>query len=351
MIKIKKFTKVGIAGFGGYLPYWRLKVEQIAKAWGQEADIKKSLGIEQKAVASRDEDCVTMAVEAGRTSLQRSGIKPKKIGAVFVGSESHPYSVKPSAVIVADILGIGPEYFCVDLEFACKAGTAGMQITAGLIESGLIEYGLVIASDKAQARPGDALEFTAGAGAAAFLLGPKEESLTDLISTYSYNSDTPDFWRRQGCSYPSHTGRFTAEPGYFHHLESAVKNFLKRIKKKPVDFAFAVFHMPNLKFPIKAGKRLGFTDKQMGLGLLVPRIGNPYSASSLLGLIAVLEKAKPSQNILLASYGSGAGSDVFWLKTKKSLSKTKKDSLLENQINNYEQINYVQYLQKTEILK
>jgi len=318
MINIKKFTKVGIIGYGAYLPYWRIKVEEIARNWGKSGEkIKKSLGVEQKAIAAKDEDCITMAVEAGQIAFKKAGINPKKIGAVFIGSESHPYSVKPSGTIIGDILRIDREYFCADLQFACKAGTAGLQIVAAMIESGMIDYGLVIGSDKAQARPGDALEYTAGAGSAAFILG--KDTGVKLMATYSISSDTPDFWRRQGCDFPSHVGRFTGEPGYFYHLETGIKNFLKKINKKPKDFDYVVFHMPNAKFPLRLAKKLGFGFSQLERGFLVPKIGNPYSASSLLGLISVLDQAKANKDILLASYGSGAGSDVFWLKTRKTL--------------------------------
>jgi hydroxymethylglutaryl-CoA synthase len=79
----------------------------------------------------------------------------------------------------------------------------------------------------------------------------------------------------------------------------------------PKDFAFAVFHQPNGKFPLSAARQLGFTREQVETGQLVPRLGNTYSASSPLGLTAILDVAKPGDRILMVSYGSGAGSDAF----------------------------------------
>jgi len=353
MINLKQFTSVGIVGFGGYVPFWRLGMEEVGSHWGADVNrVKKSLGIEHKAVASHDEDALTMAVEASTIALQRSGISPKKIGAIFIGSESHPYAVKPTGTILGDILGIGNNYFCADLQFACKAGTAGIQIVAGMIEAGMIDYGLVVGVDKAQAKPADALEYTASAGAAAFILGNKKERWgAQLMHTFSHASDTPDFWRRSGEAFPSHGGRFTGTPGYFGHIEHCLETFLEQTNKTPADFDYVIFHMPNTKFPLKVAKKYGFTKEQLQPGFLVPHIGNPYAASSPLGLISVLEQATRDQNILVVSYGSGAGSDAFWFKTEKPLKTiTNNGKKIADYINSFEKINYLDYLTKQETI-
>lgn len=353
MIRVKKFKSVGIAGFGVYLPAFRIEIGEIAKVWGREGEkIAHSLEVKEKTVADFDEDSVTMGVEASLMAIERAGIKPKKIGAVFVGSESHPYSVKPTGTIIAEALGIGREYFCADLEFACKAGTTGMQIIASFLETEMIDYGLAIGVDKAQSQPGDVLEYTASSGAAAFILGKKpSEFLAKLLYTSSFSSDTPDFWRRDGQTYPSHTGRFTGEPGYFYHLVEGTKLFLDKTKTKPSDYDYVVFHMPNGKFPPKGAERLGFKREQIEPGLIVEVIGNPYSASSPLGLCNVLDQAGVGKRILLTSYGSGAGSDTISLVTRRALlHKRKKGETLANLVNQGEKIDYSTYLKKMEIL-
>jgi hydroxymethylglutaryl-CoA synthase len=86
---------------------------------------------------------------------------------------------------------------------------------------------------------------------------------------------------------------------------------LEKVNLKPADFAFAVFHQPNGKFPQRAGLSLGFTKEQLETGWLSPWLGNTYSGASPIGLTAILDVAKPGDRILLCSYGSGSGSDSF----------------------------------------
>lgn len=353
MIKSKKLKSVGIVGYGVYLPQEKIQVKEIARAWGKEGEkTAKALKVSQKMVADFDEDSLTMGVEASLEALKRAGLSPKKIGALFVGSESHPYAVKPTGTILGEILGVGREYFCADLEFACKAATAGLQMVAAFLEAGLIDYGLVVGTDKAQSQPGDALEYTAASGAAAFILGRKKtEFLAQLESTTSFSSDTPDFWRREGQKYPAHAGRFTGKPGYFYHVSEGTKVFFKKTKTKPADYDYAIFHMPNGKFPRKVGQALGFQKEQLEPGLIVDFVGNPYSASTLLGLSSVLDQSKPGQRIFFTSYGSGAGSDSFSLTVKKPLLlKREKGQLLADLIRKGREIDYPAYLKKMGVL-
>ena len=160
--------KAGIIGYGVAIPHFRIKTDEIARVWGKDGNrVAAGLGVREKAVASIDEDSATLAVDASRKAVLHAGIDPQQIGAIYVGSESKPYAVKPTATIVADALGAGPFLMAADYEFACKAGTAAVQNCLGLVKSGMVEVGLAVGTDTAQGRPGDALEFTAASGAAA----------------------------------------------------------------------------------------------------------------------------------------------------------------------------------------
>lgn len=304
-----------VIGYGVYIPRCRMKVDETAEVWGDDADsIKNGLLVREKSVPSPDEDTATIAVEAGRNSLKRSQIDPKEIGAIFVGSESHPYAVKPTATIVAEAIRATPNLTAADFEFACKAGTAAIQCCMGLVEAGICRYGMAIGADTAQSEPGDALEYSAAAGGGAFIVGKNgDDAIAKIDDTYSYTTDTPDFWRREMEPYPEHGGRFTGKPAYFKHVLSAANGLLRRLELSPEDYDYAVFHQPNGKFPLRAAKKLGFPREKVEPGLLVPEIGNTYSGSTLIGLASILDQADPGDRILAVSFGSGAGSDAFSL--------------------------------------
>ena len=309
----------GIAGYGASIPRMRVRVTEIARVWGKNGEqTAAGLGVSEKAVAGIDEDSCTLAVAASRKAVLGAKIDPQRIGAIYVGSESKPYAVKPTASIVAEALGATPNLTAADLEFACKAGTAGVQACMGMVASGMIDYGLAVGSDTSQGRPGDALEFSTGCGAGAFVIGAKD-AIATIDGTTSFTTDTPDFWRRQHQEFPRHGGRFTGKPAYFRHVLGCANALFAKTGFKASDFDYAVFHQPNGKFPLEAGATLGIPREKLAAGLVTPFIGNTYSAATMIGLCAVLDEARPGQRILAVSYGSGAGSDAFALTVTEAI--------------------------------
>lgn len=340
---------VGIVGYGVYIPAYRITLEEIALAWQQNFhQIKSSLFIEEKSVPGVDEDSATFAVNAAKNSLLQCSLVSNEINAIYVGSESHPYAVKPTASIVSQALGANPFCMAADIEFACKSGTAALGICLGLVKSGLAKFGLAIGTDTAQAAPGDILEYSAGAGAAALIVGSDESKIIAVIEdAISLTTDTPDFWRRNMQKYPEHAGRFTAEPAYLKHIRLIVQKIFTKHSCDAKSFDYVVFHQPNGKLPLIAAKSLGFSTEQIEPGLVVRNIGNTYSASSLLGLCSVLDQAQPDKRILLVSYGSGSGCDAFILKTTKNIKKITRNSL---NLNTKKYLKYSEYRRHMDLL-
>jgi hydroxymethylglutaryl-CoA synthase len=120
---------------------------------------------------------------------------------------------------------------------------------------------------------------------------------------------------------------------------------------KASDYTYAVFHQPNVKFPQRLAKELGFSDDQIKTGLLSPVIGNTYAGASPLGLTAILDIAKAGDRILMVSYGSGAGSDALDLQVTESIEGRQKLALTTaDYIARRVEINYATYTRYRGIL-
>ncbi len=338
---LKPARPVGIVGYGAYVPRYRLPATEINRVW------KGGVGgtpITEKSVPGLDEDVATMSIEAARNALARSDIHAHQLRAVWVGSESHPYAVKPTSTIVAEAIGAVPHIQAGDWEFACKAGTEAMVAAMGMVGSEMADYALAVGMDTAQGKPGDALEYTAAAGGAAFVIGPAEKSLAVIEATYSYVTDTPDFWRRAYQKYPEHGSRFTGEPAYFEHVGKAATTLMEATNTTASDYQYAIFHQPNAKFPMRVAKMLGFTKEQWEPGLLSPMIGNTYSGAAIIGLTATLDIAQPGDRILMASFGSGAGSDAMSITvTDQLLERRDKARKTQDYIARRKEIDYATY--------
>ena len=333
----------GIVGYGAYVPSHKIETGEIASVWGADGSAwAKNLNVYSKSVPGPDEDVITISVEAARQAMGRAKLTGENIGAIYTGSESHPYAVKPTSTIVAEAISATPHLTAADYEFACKAGTAAIQTCLGMVGDGQIENGIAIGVDTSQGAPGDALEYSASAGGGALIIG-KKNVIAEINHTTSYTTDTPDFWRREGQKYPRHGGRFTGKPAFFKHVMSCGLKTMEMAGTKPEDYKYIVTHQPNGKFPIRAAKSLGFNEEQYKTGLLTPRIGNTYSGAVFLGLTAILDIAEPGDRILAVAYGSGAGSDGFDITVTDNITKMDRTGTIESMIERMKIINYATY--------
>ena len=317
----------GIIGYGAYIPFTRIKVEEIHKAWRNTSldKLKNVLMAEERAVLEPNEDTITLAVAAAKSALAQSGVPRERIDAIFLGTCTNPYDSRPSVTILSEAIGTSPHFIGADVQFSGKSGTTAIQLCLGLVKSGMAKVGLAVASDTINRHtcPGRAYEYTASAGAAAFLIG-EEEPLVEVVGSKSYATDLSDFFRVEGERYIQNIGPggelFPAwQIGFVAHVVQASEMLMKEMEVKPKDYAYAVFQQPYGFAPFAIGERLGFTRAQVTPGVVAPKIGDCGAASSLLGLIAVLDQAKKGDRIFLASYGSGAGSDALSLEVTAAL--------------------------------
>lgn len=347
----------GIIGYGGYIPYLRLRVEDIWEVWGDPVDtsalIKKKRGLGEKAVGRWDEDSVTMAIYAAKSSLQIAGISGRELNAIYFGSCTNPYASKAAVPIIAEALNASPEVMCADCQFATKSGTAALQVCLALVSAGMAEHGLAIGSDALSRHvpPNDPMEYSASCGAASLVLG-KEGILAEIEGMSSYNTQTPEFFRLDGERYIKHAANEKEEylVGFRKHVKMAVEGYLQKLGRKPDDFAYVAISQPDGRLPLEVGNEMGFADEQIRPGLIAEEIGDCGSASPLLALGTVLDRAKPGERILLISYGFGAGCDVIGLRATGLLEDARKRRngypSVKELIENKEYISYAQYLRQ-----
>lgn len=341
--------KVGILGYGVYIPWQRIQTETIVRArergrkdLGEFLDkVRNGLLLRYKSIAGHSEDTITMAAEAAENAIKMSGVDPDKIGTVAAGSESKPYAVGQIARHVASFVGVGNHVFTSDLEGACNSGMQAVSFVESDIKAGKIEYGLAIGSDVAQAPRGDPLEYAAGAGAGAFVLGKEGDFVATIEDIAPYSSLTMDFWRREEVPVPSHLGRTTVE-AYIQHVIGAMAELLRKHNDLRIsDFDHVTFHQPSGYMPLKACKtlvqphsnpsgsdiaeRMKLTEedieRKVKPWLRVLDTGNTYAASTPIATASILDKSKSGDNILAVSYGSGAYANATWLKVQEGIKK------------------------------
>ncbi len=304
------FNQVYLLKTGVAFPRQKTPIKKLAKKQGWLTNPGRSLGIEEKTIPALDEDSLTLAWQAASPIVQ--GFE-EKIGALYFGSESPPYAVKPAVTLLKNFLNLPPTIFGADLEFACRAGLEAAIIIAEFVQNKSIDYGLAIGADTAQAKPGDILSLSASAAASAWLIGQQAtDGALRFIAASSFITDTPDFFRHQLSPYPAHGGRFTGQPAYFHHLEKAYIQLSSTLSLKADQIAKVAIHAPNMKFPQRLAKKLGFTPRQVE-PLIADKNGNPYTASVMVQGALKQEELRKGEKILLLSFGSGAGAIALLL--------------------------------------
>lgn len=289
---------IGITSYGAYVPLHRLGPG--TSAWTARTE---------KAVASFDEDSITMAVAAATNCLD--GVSLKDVEALYFASTTSPYKEKTNATTVSAACDLSCESLSVDFSNSLRAGTAALQGAIDAVKAGSVKQLLLTAADMRIPQPRSEFEPFIGDGAAAFLIGNSKVAV-ELEDSYAVSNDILDVWRADGDAFiRSWEDRFVLEEGYLKILPQVISKLLDKNNLGIKDIAKVVYYSPDARRHGEIAKKLGLDPETQVQDPMFSTVGNTGAAFALMMLVAALEEAKPGDRIILANYSNGADAFLF----------------------------------------
>ena len=153
-------TDVGIDDIAIYFPKTYFDMKDFAEFRGADfGKLNKGLGLAAMAIPDAHEDTATMGANACARLIDRNEIDPRKIGRIYLGTESALDGAKPTATYIMDMLeqrycdDYGKNCFrncdVVDMTFACIGAVDAMHNTLDWVARGKEEdrIGIVVFAD------------------------------------------------------------------------------------------------------------------------------------------------------------------------------------------------------------
>jgi 3-hydroxy-3-methylglutaryl CoA synthase/uncharacterized OB-fold protein len=328
----------GIVSYGSYVPYRRLKRSAIAAVLGTPA------GKGERAIASFDEDSVSMAVEAVRDALKAA--PPGDVQALFFATSTPPYAEKLSAAVIGAAAQLPLEIRAADLTGSVRAGMTALLQGADAVSGGA-KRAVVAIGDCRLAAPEGKAEQTTGDGAVAFVLGG-EGAIAEIEASASLTRELLDTWRAQGERF-SHSWeeRFTLTQAHSPLLGTVIKNVLAKAKCAPADLAKVILDAPNARAADEIARALKIDPAKFADSLALT-VGQTGAAHAGLMLAAALSAAKPGDRILVATVADGA--DAIVLRVTPAIAGFKPVHSVGRMIESKGDVTYASYLKWREIL-
>jgi 3-hydroxy-3-methylglutaryl CoA synthase/uncharacterized OB-fold protein len=289
----------GLLSYGAYVPRHRLSRSDIRAALGTGG------GKGRRAVASYDEDTVSMGVEAARAALRRTSVRPERL---YFATSTPPYLDKTNAAVLHAALELDRSALAVDLGGAPRSG-----LGAVLAAADASVPTLVVLSDVRTGLPGSSDEAEGGDAAAALLFGPGSPEgpvLAEVLASASTTAEFLERWRTPGASASRLWEERFTENVYAPLVEEAFTAALKAADRTTGE-------LDHLIVCGLAGRAVKAFARGSGVrpDALAPDLtdvlGNPGTAQPGLLLAEALSRAQPGETIGLVQLADGATVLVF----------------------------------------
>jgi 3-hydroxy-3-methylglutaryl CoA synthase/uncharacterized OB-fold protein len=329
---------VGIVSYGSYIPYRRLKRAAIAEVLGVPA----SKG--ERAVASFDEDAVSMAVEATRDALRGAPVAPART--LLFATSTPPYGEKLNAAIVAAASQLPRESRAADLTGSVRAGLSALLQAADAAVGG--SPAVAAMADCRLGAPEGRLEQAGGDGAAAFVLGTGEAVIAEIVASASLTREFLDTWRTPDERFAhSWEERFALTQAYVPLLGQAIQAVLQKAGVAPTALARVILDSPNPRASEEVARAMKLEPAKLA-DTLALTVGQTGAAHAGLMLTAVLPTLKPGEMTLVAGVADGA--DALILRATPAVAKFRPAHSVGRMIESKGDVSYGNYLKWREIL-
>ena len=283
--------------------------------------ILERTGIVERRICVDGETTASMAVEAGRSAMERAGVHAGEIDALIVSTATPDRLLPATAVDVQAALG-AKRAAAFDLSAACSGWLYGMTVAEGMILAGTVETALVIGAEKMSAITdwtdrSTCVLFGDGAGAAvlrrskggkgilsAFMRSDGE--LADLLYRPEGGATVPmsaDVLERR-----SHLVKMAGREVFKHAVRSmseAADRALDGAKLTGEDIDLMIPHQANVRIIEATAKHANVPMEKVYVN--VDRFGNTSSASIPIAIDEAIEngRIKEGSTVLLVAFGAG----------------------------------------------
>lgn len=282
----------GIVRYGSYVPYFRLTRAAIGGGKGE------------RAVASYDEDAVSMAVEAARDAV-RGGVA---VDTLLFATTSPPYAEKLNAATIQAALDLPESIAAAELGNSSRMGLAGLLLGLDLAAAG--RSALVCAGDVVIGAPGGARESQGGDAAVAFLTGSDADAVARLLGRASATIEILDVWRLPEDRFAKQwEERFSADTMGPAVVDTAARA-LKAAGVEPASLKSVVLDGTNPRSMAGLPRALGLKPDQL-TDALAATVGRGGAAHAGLLLARVLDAARPGDRILVVCEADGVDALVI----------------------------------------
>lgn len=287
----------GLLATAHYLPRLRLDRTQVLAQNKWMAPGLRGLARGSRTMASWDEDCVTMAVEAARAC----GIDVALVQSLTLASTSLPFAERSNAAIAAAALGLRETARVRDVVSTQRAALGELTDALRRPEA---DASLIAAAERRVARPASAQEMIQGDGAAAALVGTGTPIAT-YVASHTVHADFVDHFRESGQSYDyGWEERWVRDEGYMKLVVGALKACLAAAGAQATDVAHFALPAPLAKVNEAVARRLGIRAEAI-VAAGHEEAGDLGSAQSMAMLDRAVRAAAPGALLLVAAFGSG----------------------------------------------